>query len=90
MQSRAYSALHDALSEDAIPASSISIQADGVVAIQFEGTCSAVLPTIRQHISALAAELANTVTSAQLNEINGNWREASRREMPLSPLPVVR
>ena len=83
-QSRIYSALNGILRQGSI--------ASGVIAIQVDGPCDAALPAVRERLSGLSSEFANTVARDQLNEVNANWAAVSRREFdwatPPTPIPV--
>lgn len=86
MQSRVFAALDDVLRQGSI--------SSGIIALQVSGSCSAALPTVRERVSVLASEQADTVGGGQLNEANANWVEVSALEFERAanrtPVPAPR
>jgi hypothetical protein len=79
-QSRVYSALNGMLRQGSI--------LSGVIAIQVDGSCDVALPAVRERLSGLASEFANTVALDQINEVNANWAEVSRHEFDWATQPT--
>lgn len=81
MQGRVYSALEGLLRQGTISAETI--------AIQVNGSCDAALPIIRERLSVLALEQADTIGGRQLTEVNANWSEISALQFGrVNPSPV--